>query len=136
MYELSVKRTFCAAHAIVIAGQREPVHGHNWHATLTVAGPTLDAEGLLCDFHAVERALDAVIAPFVNADLNTTPPFDAVNPTAEHVAHHIAIATAAALVDVFRPDPGAPPRARVIAVAVTEAEGCTATYRPPAESDS
>src|SRR5690606_34763268 len=30
MYELKVQREFCAAHALMIKGQREPVHGHNW----------------------------------------------------------------------------------------------------------
>lgn len=121
MFELTVTDEFCAAHAIVIGGRRETVHGHNWRVSVTVAGPHLDEDGLLCDFHAIERDLHAVIAPFHNGDLNATPPFDTVNPTAEHVARHIAQQLA----------PGLPGHVRIAAVSVTEAPGCTATYRPP-----
>jgi 6-pyruvoyltetrahydropterin/6-carboxytetrahydropterin synthase len=119
MYEISVERVFSAAHALILRGEREPVHGHDWQVTVVLAGDTLDADGLLCDFHAVERALDEVIAPFHNADLNATPPFDAVNPSAENVARFIADALADRLGDA----------ATVSRVLVTEAPGCTATYR-------
>jgi 6-pyruvoyltetrahydropterin/6-carboxytetrahydropterin synthase len=120
MFELTVERIFSAAHAILIGGVREPVHGHDWRVRVTVAGPTLDDEQLLCDFHALEDGLDRVIAPFRNADLNRTPPFDRLNPTAEAVARHIAEAVAADL----------PAGVRLTAVALTEAPGCEAVYRP------
>src|SRR4051812_35540071 len=97
MYELSVEREFCAAHAITMAGQREPMHGHNWRVTVVVAGEKLDANGLLCDFHLIERQLDRVIGQVHNRTLNEIPPFDRINPTAEHVARHFADAVAAAL---------------------------------------
>jgi 6-pyruvoyltetrahydropterin/6-carboxytetrahydropterin synthase len=119
MYELSVEREFCAAHTIIIDGHREPTHGHNWHVTVTVTGDDLDRHGLLCDFHLLERELDRVIAPFHNADLNATPPFDRINPTAEHVARHIGDALTPVL-----------PRAIAqLQTSVTEAPGCRATYR-------
>jgi 6-pyruvoyltetrahydropterin/6-carboxytetrahydropterin synthase len=124
VFEISIQAEFSAAHALVIAGQREPVHGHNWHVTAVVAGPKLDADGLLCDFHAVERALAEVIAPFRNADLNKVAPFTDVNPSAEHVALHIAQALASRLTGVL------PPGAAIASVRVTEATGCAATYRP------
>ena len=111
MYELSIQREFCAAHAITIAGVREPVHGHNWRLTVTVRGERLDADGLLCDFHELERMVEAVIGPFDNCDLNSAPPFDEINPTAEHVARHVAEALAARL----------PSGVSVAAVAITEA---------------
>jgi len=120
MYDLTVERIFSAAHAIVIAGQREPVHGHDWRVRVTVSGPELDDDLLLCDFHALERSLDGVIEPFRSADLNATPPFDRVNPTAEAVARHIGDAVAADL----------PAGVRLAAVALTEAPGCEAIYRP------
>jgi 6-pyruvoyltetrahydropterin/6-carboxytetrahydropterin synthase len=120
MYELSVQREFCAAHAIVIGGRREPIHGHNWRVTIAVAGEILDEDGLLCDFHVVERQLDRVVAALHNRDLNTTPPFDKLNPTAEHVARHIAQVVS----------PSLPPNVRLVRASVTEAPGCEATYRP------
>lgn len=124
MYSISVETEFCAAHAIDIAGVREPLHGHNWRVTATISGDTLDDEGVLCDFHAVEAALREVISPFVNANLHDSPPFNRRNPTAELVARHIADELAVRLA------PSLARGARVSAVSVTEAPGCAATYRP------
>lgn len=120
MYELTVEREFCAAHAIVIRGEREPVHGHNWRVRVELAGETLDEDGLLCDFHEVERHLDRILTRFHNRDLNATPPFDTLNPTAEHVARHLAESLAPAL----------PAGVHLSRVSVTEAPGCTAAYVP------
>jgi 6-pyruvoyltetrahydropterin/6-carboxytetrahydropterin synthase len=119
MYEISIEREFCAAHAIEMRGVQEPVHGHNWHVTAVLAGRDLDADGLLTDFHQLERQIDGILEPLHNADLNATPPFDAVNPTAEHVARYIAESLAEIVAD----------GATVSRVSVTEAPGCTATYR-------
>jgi 6-pyruvoyltetrahydropterin/6-carboxytetrahydropterin synthase len=125
VFELTVESRFSAAHAILIAGQREPLHGHDWHITATIAGPTLDAEGLLCDFHLVETSLNSISARFHNRNLNDSPPFSAgVNPTAEHIARHIAQELARALAGKL------PPGARLTALRITEAPGCAATYRP------
>ena len=121
MFELRIRRTFAAAHAIVMAGVREPMHGHNWEVTVAVAGDTLDADGLLCDFHLLEQALDETIRPFMNRCLNETAPFDRVNPTAELVAQHIAQAVAARL----------PIEVRVKEVRVVEAPQCEACFVAP-----
>jgi 6-pyruvoyltetrahydropterin/6-carboxytetrahydropterin synthase len=119
MFELSVEREFCAAHAIVINGHREPIHGHNWRVKVVVAGTQLDSNGLLCDFHIIERAIDQVIAPFHNQHLNEVAPFDRVNPTAEHVAQKIAEGLKG----------NVPRSAKLQSVSVSEAPGCVATYR-------
>ncbi len=108
----------------MIAGEREPLHGHNWHVTATIAGEKLDPDGLLCDFHTVHGALQEIIAPFENRNLNEVEPFDLVNPSAENVARHIAAELGARL------DEGLAPHAAVAAVSVTEATGCRAVYRP------
>ncbi len=125
MFEITVQADFAAAHALAIAGRREPLHGHNWHVKVTLAGQTLDADGLLCDFHTVEHSLREVVARFNNRNLNEIDPFDRVNPSAEHVAHHIA--------EVMNERLGAvlAPVAWIASVSVTEAPGCLATYRPP-----
>jgi 6-pyruvoyltetrahydropterin/6-carboxytetrahydropterin synthase len=123
VFELTVKTEFCAAHAIVIAGTREPNHGHNWRVTATIAGETLDADGLLCDFHEVERALKAIVSTMHNNDLNTHRAFQNRNASAENVARHIFEELDREL------DAKIAPRARVTAVRVTESVGCAATYR-------
>ncbi|MBL8747026.1 MAG: 6-carboxytetrahydropterin synthase [Phycisphaerae bacterium] len=120
MFELSIESRFSAAHAIRIGGTLEPLHGHDWLVTLTIAGDTLDQDGLLCDFHSIEEALRSITGRFHNRCLNDTTPFDSVNPTAEHVAAHIAERIA----------PMLPAEARVVSVRVTEAPGCAATFRP------
>lgn len=112
---------FCAAHAIVIRGAREPVHGHNWKVTVAISGSDLDADGLLCDFHDVERELAAVLGPWRNADLNAASEFRQVNPTAECVARTIAVALQSRL--------RLPEGVGVAWVRVTEAPGCAATFR-------
>jgi len=126
VYRLTVEGEFAAAHAIVMRGRREPVHGHNWRVTVTVAGETLDDDGLLCDFHAVESSLRTATERFHNRNLNDTPPFDRVNPTAELVARHLAEAVAAGV-----PLEDAARGVRVESVRVTEAPGCAATFFPP-----
>lgn len=120
MYELAVERDFRAAHAVTVDGRRESAHDHTWHVAVVVAGPAVDSEGLLCDFHVVQRQLDLALEPLRGRDLNQTPPFDHVNPTAEMVARHLA--------EVI--GPRLPAGVALAGVSVTEAPGCTATYRP------
>lgn len=123
MFELTVETVFSAAHAIMIRGVREPVHGHDWRVTACITGDALDEDGLLVDFHHVEESLDAIVRPFRNANLNTTPPFDKLNPTAENVARYMGTSLSERV-------PPAPSRGvRVAWVRVTEAPGCAATYR-------
>ncbi len=129
MYELEVQGEFAAAHAILLNGTREPLHGHNWHVTVTLAGKDLDKEQLLCDFHEVERALRALIADWHNRNLNDCPPFadkdgkPGLNPTAEAIARTISDQLSSRLGPVLKG------RARLASVRVTEAPGCAATYR-------
>ncbi len=127
-YSLEVEAEFAAAHAIVLGGERERVHGHNWRAVASVGGRRLAGEELRCDFHLVERRLDEAVAPFRNGDLNATPPFDRINPTAEAVARHLGEALARGLVEKA-------PGVRVEWVRVTEAPRCTAVVRFAARTD-
>ncbi len=120
MFELALTREFRAAHAVTMAGDREASHEHDWGVSVVVAGRQLDGDGLLCDFHVIERRLEGVIGLLQGRDLNRTPPFDAINPTAEAVARHIADAM----------EPTLPAGVTLSSVSVTEAPGCTATYRP------
>ncbi|MDP7070795.1 MAG: 6-pyruvoyl tetrahydropterin synthase family protein [Phycisphaerales bacterium] len=118
MFSLQVERVFSAAHAIVIGGAREALHGHDWRVRVTVTGEVLDDDGLLCDFHLLERLVDAAIGPLRDSTLNDAPPFSALNPTAEHVAMHLASAVQV----------GLPTGLSMLRVAVTEAPGCEAAY--------
>lgn len=121
-FALEVECEFAAAHAIVLGGVRERLHGHNWRVVVSVAGAQLDHEELLCDFHLVEALLRDIVSPFRDGNLNETAPFDQVNPTAEAVARHVATALAAALEQRA-------PAVRLEWVRVTEAPRCTAVVR-------
>ncbi|MSR68978.1 MAG: 6-carboxytetrahydropterin synthase [Phycisphaerales bacterium] len=120
MFELEVRRTFSAAHSVKIRGEQEPLHGHDWQVDVVVRAADLDSEGMACDFHELERALDSVLRPFASRNLNETPPFDARNPTAEAVAQYIAQEMNLCL----------PARVAIQSVRVTEAPGCAARYVP------
>lgn len=128
MYELTIQAEFCAAHALVIRGEREPTHGHNFHVTLGIEASHLDADGLAVDFHAVELALSTVLKPWVNQDLNKVAPFTKLNPSAENIARSIAEQTRSRLVNDGHLDDQS---VRVAWCAVTEAPGCAARYTFP-----
>lgn len=121
MYTIRVEHTISAAHALEIGGSRETVHGHNWRVQVSLAGPSLDADGLLVDFHKMEDALRAVLAPYSNRLMNEVPPFDRINPSAELFAQYIAITMGSRV----------PRGVRVASTTVSEAPGCTATYASP-----
>ena len=120
VYQLSVKTSFSAAHALVLSGEREQVHGHDWHLTVLVEGAVLDEDGLLCDFHALESLVDRIVAPFRNADLNAAEAFSGRNPSAENVVEFIGRALVLEL----------PAEIRLARISVTEAPGCVAHWIP------
>lgn len=138
MFSLTIEREFCAAHALVISGQREVLHGHNFHTTIRVDGPQLDVDGMLLDFHALERVVDEVLAPMRNANLNDLQPFASSgaiggrNPSAELIAQHIAEEVARRLPGMLVPSryPDVLNLPRLHSVRVTEAPGCAATFMP------
>lgn len=121
-YTVSVTTEFCAAHALMFRGVREPIHGHNFRVRVLIAGPSLDADGVLCDFHEVEKALERIITPWRNANLQDAAAFAGANPSAEMIAHVVGESLQKSLAAVL------PPQTRVARVSVTEAPGCEATW--------
>ncbi|MBY0312718.1 MAG: 6-carboxytetrahydropterin synthase [Phycisphaerales bacterium] len=128
MFQISVEREFCAAHALRIRQTREATHGHNFKLVVTLEGPALDADGLLLDFHALETLVDHIIAPMRNGNLNEIPPFSGgLNPSAEEIARHIANRVRSGLPGLLV---GAPAGVRLASVRLTEAPGCAVLYLP------
>jgi 6-pyruvoyltetrahydropterin/6-carboxytetrahydropterin synthase len=121
MFEVSVTQTFAAAHALRgYKGKCERLHGHNYKVEVTVLGETLDSIGLLADFVDVKHAMQKVFERLDHHNLNETPPFDTLNPSAENIAHYVCT-------EVQRLLAG---DARVSQVKVWETDCCVATYRP------
>ncbi|HED54220.1 MAG TPA: 6-carboxytetrahydropterin synthase [Phycisphaerales bacterium] len=128
MFTITVQSTFSAAHALVIAGQRETLHGHDFLATVEIKGDRLDQDGLVCDFHTAKASLDAILAEFNNANLNEIAPFNqpagGLNPTAENIAQYIFNEMHSRFGVALEP------HAKIAAVSITESPGCATTYRP------
>ncbi len=127
MYEVTVHRVFSAGHAIrLYDGSLEPFHGHNWTVELCVAAAMLDDIEVVMDFHALEKAVDALILRVNNRSFNEIPPFADgsgglnINPTAERIAWWFATEVAQQL----------PRNVELTCVRIGEAPGCVATYRP------
>jgi 6-pyruvoyltetrahydropterin/6-carboxytetrahydropterin synthase len=115
--------TFEAAHHLVdYAGGPEPVHGHSWRIEIALGVERLGAYDLSVDFVPTESFVKDLAARLHNRDLNTVPPFDRKNASAENVALWVAeeIAKAGLLKD----------GARLEEVTVWEGTRNSVTFRP------
>ena len=123
MYEVSVEQTFAAGHALRnYRGKCENVHGHNYRLQVTLAGPELDAAGLLVDFVELKRVMQAAIERLDHQFINDVPPFDTLNPSAENMARYFYDTLSSALNNRNS--------VRVSEVKLWETEVAAATYRP------
>lgn len=124
MYEVSVDETFAAAHNLRnYKGKCEDLHGHNYKVRVTLAGPELDATGLLYDFVHLKQVIQGVIRSLDHKYLNELKPFDVLNPSAENIARHIYEQTARQMHAV-------PNGAAISSITVWESDLTAATYRP------
>ena len=119
-YELTVKDHFDAAHALPgCDGPCQYLHGHTWEVEATIAGQHLDEVGMLYDFKDVKRDLHAVLDNFDHRCVNEVPPFDRLNPTAEHLARVVFHELAATL----------PAHLALKEVSIWESPAAKVTYR-------
>jgi len=90
MFEVSVRKSFSAAHLISnIGGYCEHLHGHNFIVELVVGGETLNGEGLLVDFRDLKKALEEILMSLDHKYLNETEAFSEQSPSAENIARWI-----------------------------------------------
>ena len=89
MFFLSVELNISAAHYLRdFNGACQRLHGHNWKIRIEVKGEKLDNTGMAMDFKDLKELSESVIMPFDHQSLNDVPPFDKINPTAEHIAQY------------------------------------------------
>ena len=120
--ELEVSSSFSAAHRLCGYGAPcENVHGHNWKVFAVVRCDRLDDVGIGIDFKALRARLREILAGLDHRDLNATPPFDAMNPSAENLARWVFERLAEKLADS---------PARVARIVVRENDDSGATYMP------
>lgn len=90
-FTVRCRATFEAAHHLVdYVGGPEPVHGHSWSVEVALATEQLGAYDLSVDFVPTEALVKSLAGRLHDRDLNTVPPFDRKNPSAENVALWIA----------------------------------------------
>jgi 6-pyruvoyltetrahydropterin/6-carboxytetrahydropterin synthase len=90
MYQVHVRRHFDAAHALCgYQGKCENLHGHRYEVVVSLKRQELDEVGMAFDFTLLKQELDAILERFDHHNLNETPPFDCLNPSAENIARTI-----------------------------------------------
>jgi len=87
MYYITVEKDFDAAHFLRdYRGKCENLHGHRYVVRVTVKATKLTANGLAYDFTTLKQEVGKILAKFDHTNLNDTPPFDKINPSAENIA--------------------------------------------------
>lgn len=119
MYEITVHKTFSAAHTLDIGGEREQLHGHNFRVEATVASEGLNADGLVLDFRVLKGWLEDILEELDHTFLNDLAPFRDTGPTAERMARFIH--------DRLE-EHATPLGLEVSSIAVWESEGSKAVY--------
>ena len=125
MYEVTVERTFSAAHALRgYEGDCERLHGHNWRVEITVTARALGPVGMAADFRDLKRALALALDSLDHRNLNAdVPAFAEANATTERLARFVA----------ERVTPKLPEGVRVARVRVWESAGASAAWIPGPE---
>jgi len=90
MYEVTIKKSFSAAHLIrEIGGKCEALHGHNFLVEVSVVSESLNDEGLLIDFRVVKRWTEEILAQLDHKYLNELEYFKNTNPSSEQIARFL-----------------------------------------------
>jgi 6-pyruvoyltetrahydropterin/6-carboxytetrahydropterin synthase len=90
MYEVTIKKSFSAAHLLKeIGGKCETLHGHNFLVEVSVAGEALNGEGLLIDFRLLKGWTNEVLEGLDHTYLNEIDPFKHLNPSSEQIARFL-----------------------------------------------
>ena len=90
MYEVTIKKSFSAAHLLKeIGGKCEELHGHNFLVEVSVVSESLNSEGLLIDFRVVKRWTEEVLEQLDHKYLNEIEYFKKINPSSEQLARFL-----------------------------------------------
>lgn len=90
MYEVTIQKSFSAAHLLKeIGGKCETLHGHNFRVEVSVAGESLNEEGLLLDFRLLKGWTAEVLDELDHKYLNQLECFKDMNPSSEQIARFL-----------------------------------------------
>jgi 6-pyruvoyltetrahydropterin/6-carboxytetrahydropterin synthase len=89
-YTLKIVTDFASAHTLRdYPGQCSRMHGHNWKVEAEVEATRLDEVGMGIDFKIIKQHTREIAGRLDHRYLNEIPPFDQINPTAEHIAAYL-----------------------------------------------
>jgi|WetSurMetagenome_2_1015567.scaffolds.fasta_scaffold712801_2 6-pyruvoyltetrahydropterin/6-carboxytetrahydropterin synthase len=121
MFSIEIHDQFNASHAVVLPGLGlERPHSHPWQVKVFLTRRTLDALGMVVDFHFAKQLLRNLLAGLEGCDLNTLPALGQPA-TTERIARYLFDELSARL---------AHPGVAVQSIALCETEGCWAWYKP------
>jgi 6-pyruvoyltetrahydropterin/6-carboxytetrahydropterin synthase len=90
LYDISIETKFAASHQLHgYNGPCKSLHGHTWKIRVEVTTTEVDEIGISFDFKALKSITEEVIDRFDHEHINSIPPFDKKNPTAEHLSRYI-----------------------------------------------
>ncbi len=90
MYEVTIKKTFSAAHMLTeVGGTCEKLHGHNFIVEVSVCSESLNGDGILIDFRVLKQWMDDLLKEFDHKYLNEIRDFKEMSPSAENIARLI-----------------------------------------------
>lgn len=90
MYEVTIKKSFSAAHRLTeIGGRCENLHGHNFTVEVSISSPSLNSEGVVLDFRILKEWTAEVLQELDHSYLNEIPFFRERSPSSEHIAKFI-----------------------------------------------
>ena len=90
MFKVEITTHFAASHMLHgYEGACRALHGHTWKVETEVSTNTMDDTGISVDFKKLKEMTNSIISRFDHKHINDVPPFDTINPTAEHLAKYI-----------------------------------------------
>jgi len=89
MYEVTIRKSFSAAHKLDIGGKCEELHGHNFFVDVTIGTSELNSEGLVIDFRVLKAWTSDILEDLDHTFLNDLPFFQGTNPSSETIARYI-----------------------------------------------
>ncbi|MFH1830486.1 MAG: 6-carboxytetrahydropterin synthase [Pseudomonadota bacterium] len=90
MFEISVKKSFSASHALHNGGMLiEELHDHAWQCEVVISADELDKAGVAVDFRKVDEVFDRAIESIAGRSLHETKEFANKSPSAENVAVYL-----------------------------------------------
>lgn len=117
MFEISVKKSFTASHALHNSAELiEEPHEHTWVCEAVVGTSELDEFGMGMDFRKLDEAFAHAIEPIAGRHIHKTETFADKSPSAENIAFYLYTKLSEELGD------------RVMSVKVWEDEKHSATY--------